>query len=98
MTKRRSGCYRSLDDDARGGLVRQMMLVDRDGNIVAAPTTESAQLRVYRAVTPGDHYQNHHSGPAAHDLDFFEFRLSRRTLRLAEVPPDAIELPVQFSF
>lgn len=61
-------------------LVRQMMAIDNEGKLVPTKITESVQLRVYRAVTPGSKYMNYENGPASHDQDFFEFRMTRPEL------------------
>ena len=52
------------------------------GDLKLVPTglTESVQLRVYHAVTPGTQYMNYINGPSSHDQDFFEFRMSRPEL------------------
>jgi len=61
-------------------LVRQAIIIDNQGNLVPTAVTESVQLRVYRAVTPGSRYMNYMNGPSSHDQDFFEFRMSRSEL------------------
>src|SRR5438445_576484 len=48
-------------------LIRQMMLFDNQGNLVATPVTESVQIRVYRAI-------------AKSGQDCYEIRLSRPQL------------------
>jgi hypothetical protein len=63
-------------------LVRQMALFGREGKLVAAPITESVQIRVYRAI-PARHDQNNVSidWPAARtEQDFYEIRLSQAKL------------------
>jgi hypothetical protein len=61
-------------------LVRQAILIDRKGQLVATTLTESVQLRMYHAITPGNQYMNYINGPSSHDQDFFEFRMSRPEL------------------
>jgi plasmid stabilization system protein ParE len=61
-------------------LVRQAILIDDRGNLVPTALTESVQLRVYHAVTPGPRLVNYINGPSSHDQDFFEFRMSRAEL------------------
>ena len=61
-------------------LVRQLILVNNLGEIVPTRITESVQLRVYHAITPGTYYMNYINGPSSHDQDFFEFRMSRPEL------------------
>lgn len=61
-------------------LVRQAILIDKQGHLVATRLTESVQLRVYHAVTPGSKYINYIGGPSSHDQDFFEFRMRRAEL------------------
>ena len=59
-------------------LVRQAILIDTKGRLVPTALTESVQVRVYHAITPGTQYTNYINGPSSHDQDFFEFRMSRR--------------------
>ncbi len=61
-------------------LVRQVIIIDNQGNLAPTPLMESVQLRVYHAVTPGARYMNYINGPSSHDQDFFEFRMSRSDL------------------
>jgi hypothetical protein len=61
-------------------LVRQAIIIDNGGNLAPTALTESVQLRVYHAVTPGTRFMNYSNGPASHDQDFFEFRMSRAGL------------------
>lgn len=61
-------------------LVRQLIVVDSAGKLVPTMLTESVQLRVYHAVTPGTRYMNYINGPSSRDQDFFEFRMSRPEL------------------
>lgn len=61
-------------------LVRQAILIDKQGHLVATNLTESVQLRVYHAVTPGTKYVNYIGGPSSHDQDFVEFRMRRAEL------------------
>ena len=61
-------------------LVRQLIVVDSTGKMVPTKVTESVQLRVYHAITPGKGYMNYINGPSSHDQDFFEFRMSRPEL------------------
>jgi len=58
----------------RMALVRQMVLIDRNGNPVRTRLTESVQMRVYRAI----HFDL--GGTGTHSQDFFEFRMSRTRL------------------
>ena len=57
-------------------LLRQLIAIDREGNLVPTRLTESLQFRVYRTITPGTPYMHYVNGPSSHDQDFFEFRLS----------------------
>ena len=64
-------------------LVRQMMLFDKQGNLVLSPITESVQIRVYREITAA----GKHDLSAGRDgmdrnsgQDFFEIRISRPLL------------------
>lgn len=61
-------------------LVRQAIVIDTKGRLVPTTLTESVQVRVYHAITPGRQYINYINGPSSHDQDFFEFRMSRREL------------------
>jgi hypothetical protein len=61
-------------------LVRQMIVIDNQGKLTPTALTESVQLRVYHAVTPGTQYMNYINGPSSHDQDFFEFRMRRPEL------------------
>lgn len=61
-------------------LVRQAIVIDSEGKLLPTALTESVQLRVYHAITPGTSYMNYHNGPSSHDQDFFEFRMSRSEL------------------
>ena len=61
-------------------LVRQLIVVDSTGNLVPTKLTESVQLRIYHAITPGTRYMNYINGPSSHDQDFVEFRMSRPEL------------------
>lgn len=84
-------------------LVRQMILIDSAGKLAPTSMTESVQIRVYHAITPGTRYINNINGPSCHDQDFFEFRLSRRALfarhdgGLSAVQPGEMEYPVLFT-
>jgi hypothetical protein len=62
--------------------LRQMTLFDRDGNHVAAPITESVQIRVYRTIPPSrDHNITANDQAAARtEQGFYEFRLSQAQL------------------
>jgi hypothetical protein len=60
-------------------LVRQMV-IDDQGKLTPTALTESVQLRVYHAITPGTQYMNYINGPSSHDQDFFEFRIRRQDL------------------
>jgi hypothetical protein len=55
-------------------LVRQIVLINSDGNPMTTNITESVQLRVYRAI----HFDL--GGTGTHSQDFFEFRMSRERL------------------
>lgn len=85
-------------------LVRQMILIDAKGNLAPTAVTESVQLRVYRAITPGPAFLNFEEGPASHDQDFFEVRLSRPALfahrdgGLIPVQPAQKEYATLFTF
>jgi hypothetical protein len=64
-------------------LVRQMMLFDKQGNLVLSPITESVQIRVYREITMA----RKHDFSAGRDRmarnsgqDFFEITISRPLL------------------
>ena len=61
-------------------LVRQVILLDAEGKLLPTALTESVQLRVYHAITPGTPYMNYINGPSSRDQDFFEFRMSRPEL------------------
>jgi hypothetical protein len=61
-------------------LVRQLIVVDSTGNLVPTKLTESVQLRIYHAITPGTRHMNYINGPSSHDQDFVEFRMSRPEL------------------
>lgn len=61
-------------------LLRQAIIIDNEGKLVPTALTESLQLRVYHAITPGTQDVNYINGPASHDQDFFEFRMSRTEL------------------
>jgi len=61
-------------------LVRQAIVIDDRGNLAPTALTESVQLRVYHAITPGSPYMNYINGPSSHDQDFFEFRMRRPEL------------------
>ena len=63
--------------------MRQMMLFDKQGNLVLSPITESVQIRVYREITAA----GKHDLSAGRDgmdrnsgQDFFEIRISRPLL------------------
>jgi hypothetical protein len=78
-------------------LVRQAIVIDDRGNLAPTGLTESVQLRVYHAITPGSRYMNYINGPSSHDQDFFEFRMNRAELfgniggGLVAVQPDEKE-------
>jgi hypothetical protein len=61
-------------------LVRQAIVIDAEGELLPTALTESVQLRVYHAITPGTQYMNYINGPSSQDQDFFEFRMSRPEL------------------
>jgi hypothetical protein len=81
-------------------LVRQLILFDREGNLIPTSITESVQIRVYHSITTGSPFVNYLNGPASHDQDFFEFRLDKLKLFAGEagglvpVSPDEKEFPV----
>ena len=52
----------------RMAFVRQIVLIDSDGNLTRTNLTESVQMRVYRAI----HFDL--GGTGTHSQDFFEFR------------------------
>jgi hypothetical protein len=58
----------------RMALVRQIVLIDREGKPTRTKLTESVQMRVYRAI----HFDL--GGTETHSQDFFEFRISRKGL------------------
>jgi hypothetical protein len=58
----------------RVALVRQMVLIDSNGNPIRTQLTESVQMRVYRAI----HFDL--GGTGTHSQDFFELRMSRERL------------------
>lgn len=78
-----------------------MILIDSQGKLAPTAMTESVQIRVYHAITPGTRYVN--SRPSSHDQDFFEFRLSRSALfarnsgGLSAVQPEEREYQTVFS-
>jgi hypothetical protein len=59
-------------------LLRQLIIINNSGRLVPTRLTESLQLRVYHAVTPGKRYLNYINGPSSRDQDFFEFRMNRQ--------------------
>lgn len=61
-------------------LVRQAIIIDSRGNLAPTSLTESVQVRVYHALTPGSPYMNYINGPSSHDQNFFEFRMRRAEL------------------
>lgn len=61
-------------------LVRQMIVIDNQGKLTPTALTESVQLRVYHAVTPGTEFMNYINGPSSHDQDFVECRMRRQEL------------------
>ena len=61
-------------------LVRQMIVIDNRGKLTPSNMTESVQLRVYHAISPGMKYMNFINGPSSRDQDFVEFRMSRPEL------------------
>ena len=80
-------------------LVRQLIVIDIKGNLVATALTESVQLRVYHTITPGTPYMNYFGDASRHDQDFFEFRMSLpglfagRNGGLVPVHPGEMEYP-----
>ncbi len=58
-------------------LVRRMMVYDTEGRLTPTRLTETVQLRVYRAVRPGERRAVQQ---AAEDQDFFEFEMNRARL------------------
>lgn len=85
-------------------LLRQMIVIDAEGNLEPTGLTESVQLRVYHSVSSGSAYINYENGPSSHDQDFFEFRFNRAALfarhsgGLQAVQPGETEFPTLFSF
>jgi len=63
-------------------LVRQMMLFDNQGNVVATPITESVQIRFYRKISEIDrmHATTQAEAMRGSGQDFYQFRLSRPQL------------------
>jgi hypothetical protein len=74
-------------------LVRQMMLIDAEGKLVASPITETIQFRVYHGIPPArspclnrdcsrvdSRFGFVHFAPSTGGQDFFEFRFSRPAL------------------
>jgi hypothetical protein len=64
-------------------LVRQMTIFDNQGNLTAAPITESVQLRVYRAITitPARFFERDWAEVIKNSgQDFYEIKLSRPLL------------------
>jgi hypothetical protein len=59
-------------------LLRQLIAIDTEGNLVPTRLSESLQLRVYRAIAPQRPYMN--DSDQSPNQDFFEFRLSIRRL------------------
>ena len=80
-------------------LVRQMILIDREGKLMSTPLTDLIELRGYHAVTPGSRYMNYINGPASRDQDFFEIRMRRKELfaghfgGLVAVHPGELDYP-----
>jgi hypothetical protein len=58
-------------------LIRKMLLIDTEGDIVPSNLTESIQIRVFHAPSTVDYP---HERDFQGDQDFFEFRMSRRKL------------------
>jgi len=60
-------------------LVRQAILINKEGKLVPSPLTEMIELRGYHAITLGEgsQYMNYINGPSIRDHDFSEFRISR---------------------
>jgi len=63
-------------------LVRQMTLLDNQGNLVPAPVTESVQIRVYRSVTAdnSEPQGGYEEAVRRSGQDAYEIRLSRPQL------------------
>ncbi len=66
-------------------LVRQMLLVDTQGNLESPPITESIQIRVYRSVNALDRSNGETASSLAEAIkssgqDFYQIRLSRPQL------------------
>jgi hypothetical protein len=59
-------------------LVRQMLLVTKEGSLAATPLTESVQFRVYRAIGSVKPRSRRPADPG--DQDFYELTLSRALL------------------
>ena len=62
-------------------LIRRMLLIDADGEIVPSNLIESIQIRVFHDPSTVDYP---HQGDFYGDQDFFEFRMSRRKLFAGE--------------
>jgi len=61
-------------------LVRQLILFDNQGELIATPITESVQIRVFHSITGGATAINFINGPSSRDQDFIEFHLDKRKL------------------
>ena len=73
----------SFPAETQVALVRQMMLFDKQGNLVLSPITESVQIRVYREITTAGKrdFSAGRDGMARNSgQDFFEIRISRPLL------------------
>ena len=74
-------------------------MINNLGQLTPTRLTESVQVRVYHAISPGTKYMNYINGPSSADQDFFEFRMSREQLvmghngGLTAVAPDEKEFP-----
>jgi hypothetical protein len=62
----------------QAALVRQMLLIDREGNLATTRVTESVQLRVFRMIDGAHPDKRRPGGPEPQD--FYEFTRSRALL------------------
>lgn len=70
-----------LPSGTQMALVRKMLLIDQDGDIVPSGLTEIIQLRVFHEPSRVDY---HHESDFHGDQDFFELRFSRRKVFAGE--------------
>jgi len=85
----------------RLALMRQMLVIDQEGNLVPTGIVESIQIRVHRIIPPGiPKGLDTDSNVARSSLDVNEFKLSRTKLFAGEsgglrlVAPDEKEFPL----